>query len=206
MSILDVIASASDGEVPPLPNGLRRRPSVAGIFEQRSRGLMLLASARAQAKRPESGKELSGLRCLRQVFNSSQLRHGDKVVDPSVPVSEMPRSKQWDLRPCQTVAYRHVGRRYLPRGEGKVALGETHRHAELCSAVADVHLRAQTQAVAGCLQKCKDGVVKGLVVQRGYDATPWTVRFGALQSVVAPWARYFVKRDDGKWTTIELEE
>ena len=144
------------------------------------------------------GFRAAGLRALRTVFNRRQLRHGDKVVDRDIRVPRSVRSDQWDTRACQVVAYAHVGGRFGPRGEEHCALGETHRLAELVSAVAAVHVAAQSRGLAEILADCRAGKFAGLVLQRGYDATPWITRFGALQSIVFPWARYFVKEGTGQ--------
>ena len=67
--------------------------------------------------------------------------------------------------------------------------------------------QAQGSALQGIMDElCNAGCI---VLDRGYDATPMLVRFGSLQSLLEPVARYLIKvpaaRGGERWAAVPFE-
>jgi hypothetical protein len=150
---------------------------------------------------------------LRASFNRGQLRRGDMVADSKRPQSRRFHPNHWDMQGVQLAAYKQVGRRPGKRtgrsnGAHCNTLGMTCRGLELISASAQAHIRAVSCEVRSkVIAPCHAGAVKGMLVNVGFDGTPWIVKFGTLHHRVAPHARYFIKDvDTKKWKSVDLQQ
>jgi hypothetical protein len=86
-------------------------------------------------------------------------------------------------------------------------MDSTHRTCELVVATAEVHRRALGNALQRrCLQPARNEQLSALHVNKGFDGTAWNVMFVRLQTLVAPWARYFLQNEQGKWVAYSLAD
>ena len=147
-----------------------------------------------------------------KAWNKKQLRYGDclltagEVLAPRKSLKG-PRGNQWRAEGLQWHAYGTLGSGSGARGEAEVALGKTHRSAELAAVVAQASLKCQaTELQKQCLSFHKKDSFIAMVVNRNYDATPIRVKFGGLQDKIAPFARYFAQDANQRWKSVPLDD
>ena len=98
-------------------------------------------------------------------------------------------------------AFRSVG---VKGGFQRRGLDGCHDQLQLSAGVASAACLAQAETCSKTFQDIMRDDSKGaLVVTWAFDTTPWRLRFGALQEILYPHARYAVQKD-GKWTLVPL--
>ena len=98
-------------------------------------------------------------------------------------------------------AFRSVG---VKGGCHREGLDGCHDQLQLSAGVASAACLAQAETCSKTFQDIMRDDSKGaMVVTLAFDTTPWRLRFGALQEILYPHARYAVQKD-GKWTLVPL--
>ena len=148
---------------------------------------------------------------LSRAWNPRCFRWGDKVPEgidsatkkgKSTKKSNRPHPNQWDIGSVLMCGFKAVGRKIDREG-----MQGTHGSMDAIGTVAGLAETAISEKVGSFhKQELCHGGVSAPVIVVGYDATPMRLRFGKMQALLAPLARYAVRADDNKWQMVSMEE
>jgi hypothetical protein len=141
-------------------------------------------------------KDTDANKGLKTHWNSQRLREGDKVGNSDVKL----HPNQWDPAPLIKRAYAMLGKGHAAR-EG---IDGEHNHLAVASTVASVLQCCQDDYIQ---QNVRDTCDLGFIpfVQRFYDCTPNRMKFGRMQQLLHPHARYAIP-DGTKWKVVGLDD
>ena len=157
-----------------------------------------------------AAKRTIGARKLGEVWNKLHgLRHGDRVnvkalggEDSKKDGKQVRHPNQWTIDGFVRFVLRRVG----SRGGGlRKGVGNSTRTLAATSALAQISNTLQNEEVHKFWEDVEAGSRDSIVVRVSYDCTPMLVSLGRYKCTVAPFARYLVKADDGKWELKSLE-
>ncbi len=149
---------------------------------------------------------------LARAWNSVVLREGDQVqIDgDEAPLRHQdsgPQSNKYTTAGVARMAWKAIGGRDC-RNQSGLDLQSSHRSLEALTTVAALTHSAQKLELEGLRGPL--AAAQAFFIQRSFDATPQLVRFGALQDVLEPFARYLVKHElpggRHRWETVPFAE
>ena len=150
---------------------------------------------------------------LANVWNFLMLREGDACAEDSTKTRRRTnyRHNRWGTSGFLRLAWGDLGanRRSRSCKHGPVAIDGSHRSGDALSVLSKFFFSAETQELESLETKELKGA-GSLVLRRHHDATPMLLRFGALQDVLEPHARYLVRKTDARgleqWTCVRFDE
>ena len=186
-SALGLLFGASQPKKAPLNRGTTAHP------------LFLHACKRPRLAERRTAELQEERRPVDQAWDLGRLRSGDRLG-----AHNAYSSNQFSFAGVLKAAWNQIGRIRTLRHGGIESV--SHELDVLCTVSAAAR-RVQSEFVAASLAELVKNKDSTLVVQRFYDATPVRVRFGQLQGVLEPIARYPLFDDQTqRWKTVSLDD
>jgi hypothetical protein len=187
--------------------------------------MQLLANHRERTRRlPDMSTESD--RSLKVCWNQMVLRSGDQVpissdrsdtletnLAPKAKVGSGNTSNKYQTDGFVRMCWNEIGKS-ARRAAGPVSIMDSNRASESLLTLATIAWDLVQDRVKDIVEEVRllhrAGLAQGLHVQRSYDGTPTLIRFGKLQALLEPYARYLIMLPDihgvQRWTTVPYDK
>ena len=197
------VSGASDGSRKPVPEEIPLRSGAFYSFISRVRWCK-------QRRRPPKSKLVASVSKLADAWDVRVARHGDRIDRQAVGGAPQGRTNAWAHGNTLTMefvarhAFSQIGSRASGGSCGEVDIDGGRRGLECMLSVCALATRLISSVLDDMytLWSRREAVF----VNRFGDSTPILLKFGSLQDLLMPLARYLKQADDGRWTSCSFAE
>jgi len=194
---------AGEADLPRAPARSRDLNLFTGAEYRGKRHMQWLVDRRKQLKTERAlSQSVQSNQVVREAWNARVVRRGD-MVGNSLDGSAGNHANEYIPSAVLRMAWRSLGKDVNERD----GVEGSHHGLAIVSASSHALLRCQDVCLEDemhSLTSTPSAIVP--TIRRLYDATPSRVRFGRLQPLLQPIARYPVLGDDGRWKCVPLNE
>ena len=136
--------------------------------------------------------------------DGQMLRSGDQLKRPATENPDIYNNNQYTVGGIIRSAFDYIGARARP----DAGVRGTKRFLAIAVSVAFASFKLMQKRLSEFVfHNSESNELESAVVVKGYDLTPWKIRFGRLAAKLAPTARYFVPSDEpNKWDCVGLDQ